>query len=288
LSLAEWLTRADHPLTARVFVNHVWARHFGAGIVSTVDNFGRSGAAPTNQALLDWLATDFAGNGWKIKRLHRLMMTSTAYRQDSAARGEALQADPDNVWLWRYTPRRLDGEVVRDAVLAVAGTLEAKMFGPPVSTKIKPSGEIVAVDETQPGRRSVYLLARRSALPSFLQVFDVPAMETNCTRRISSTSPLQSLAFMNSEFVKAQAANFAGRIMKEAPPESVADSKTAKRAIELALSRQPRKGELESILGFLKKQAAVYAALNGEALNRRVYTDLCQVLLSANEFIYVD
>ncbi len=199
-----------------------------------------------------------------------------------------MRTDPDNVWLWRYTPRRLDGEVVRDAVLAVSGKLETKMFGPPVSTKAMPSGEIVALDETQAGRRSIYLMARRSALPSFLQVFDVPAMETNCTRRVTSTSPLQSLAFMNSEFVKSQAGHFADRILKEAPPESAADSRTAGRAIELALAWQPRTGELDSIMGFLKKQAWRYPALTGEALRRRVYTDLCQVLLSANEFIYVD
>ena len=288
LAFAEWLTRPDHPLTARVFVNHVWAHHFGAGIVATLDNFGKSGAPPTNQPLLDWLATEFVAQGWKIKPLHRLIMTSTAYRQDSVARPVALKADPDDTLLWRFPPRRLEGEVIRDAVLAVSGTLDLKMFGEPVPTRTKPTGEVVPVEEGQSGRRSVYQVVRRSAPQSFLQVFDAPVMETNCTRRVNSTSALQSLAFMNSEFAKGQAERFARRIIKEAPPESNADVRTVKRAVELAFARPPREVELESMMAFLGKQATRYPMLAPEALTLRVYADLCQVLLSANEFVYVD
>lgn len=288
LAFAEWITRPDHPLTARVFVNHVWARHFGAGIVPTPDNFGKSGAAPTNQLLLDWLATGFVAQGWKVKELHRLIMTSTAYRQDSMPRGQGLNTDPDNVLLWRFSPRRLEGEVIRDAVLAVSGTLDLKMFGAPVPTRTKPSGEIVAVEQADSGRRSVYQLVRRSAPQSFLQVFDAPVMETNCTRRVNSTSALQSLAFMNSEFVTAEAERFARRIMSEASPKSNADPGTVKRAVELAFARPPRDSELENMVAFLGKQAARYPALEPKALTMRLYADLCQVLLSANEFVYVD
>ncbi len=288
LAFAEWLTRPDHPLTARVFVNHVWAHHFGAGVVPTLDNFGKSGAAPTNQALLDWLATEFVAKGWKLKSLHRIIMTSTVYRQDSVSRADALKADPDNVLLWRYTPRRLEGEVIRDAVLAVSGTLDLKMFGEPVPAKTKPNGEVVPLEEPQSGRRSVYQVVRRSAPQSFLQVFDAPVMETNCTRRVNSTSALQSLAFMNSEFATRKAELFAQRILKEAPPESGDDERTVKRALELAFSRPPRDGEVENMVAFIRKQSGKYPSLNGEALTKRVYADLCQVLISANEFVYVD
>ena len=287
LAFVDWLTRPDHPLTARVFVNQVWARHFGVGIVPSLDNFGKSGTAPTNQPLLDWLATEFVAQGWKLKSLHRSIMTSTAYRQDSAGRGAQLRADPDNVLLWRFTPRRLEGEAIRDAVLAVAGTLELKMFGEPVPTRTKPSGEIVPVEETNSGRRSVYQLVRRSAPQSFLQVFDAPVMDTNCPRRVTSTSALQSLAFMNSEFAREQATRFAQRILKEAPLESN-DRARVKRAVELAFGRLPRDGELDSMVAFLGKQAKRYPAVAPEALTPRIYADLCQVLLSANEFVYVE
>jgi hypothetical protein len=288
LAFAEWVTRADHPLTARVFVNQVWAHHFGTGIVPTLDNFGKSGAPPTNQPLLDWLATQFVANGWKIKSLHRLIMTSTAYRQDSSERASGLSADPETVLLWRFPPRRLEGEAVRDAILAVSGTLDLKMFGEPVQTKTKKTGEVVPVDETQNGRRSIYQVVRRSAPQSFLQVFDAPVMETNCTRRVNTTSALQSLALMNSEFAAAQAERFARRITKDVSPESNADVRTVKRAVELALARPPRQGELNAMVAFLGKQATRYSGLAPEALRLRVYTDLCQVLLSANEFVYVD
>jgi hypothetical protein len=123
-ALAEWLTRADHPLTARVMVNRIWAGHFGAGIVSSLDNFGRSGAAPTNQPLLDWLATQFVERGWSVKAIHRLILTSSVYRQASAARQDALAIDPENKLLWRMPPWRLEAEIVRDAVLEAAGTLD--------------------------------------------------------------------------------------------------------------------------------------------------------------------
>ena len=215
-------------------------------------------------------------------------MTSTAYLQDSASRGEGLKADPDNVLLWRFAPRRLEGEVIRDSVLAVSGTLDLKMYGEPVPTKTKPTGEVVPIEEPRSGRRSVYQLVRRSAPQSFLQVFDAPVMETNCTRRVNSTSALQSLAFMNSEFATKKAELFAQRVLKEAPPQSETDPQAVKRAVELAFGRPPRDSELENMMAFLRKQAAKYPSLAADALTARVYADLCQVLISANEFVYVD
>ena len=215
-------------------------------------------------------------------------MTSTAYRQDSAARPDALKADPENVLVWRFTPRRLEGEVIRDAVLAVSGTLDLKMYGEPVHTKTKPTGEVVPIEDPKSGRRSVYQLVRRSAPQSFLQVFDAPVMETNCTRRVNSTSALQSLAFMNSEFATKKAELFAQRVLKEAPPQSGTDTQAIKRAIELAFGRPARNDELENMVVFIGKQSAKYPNLTSEALTMRVYADLCQVLMSTSEFVYVD
>lgn len=289
-ALAQWLTRSEHPLTARVMVNHIWAHHFGEGLVPTPDNFGKSGLPPSNQPLLDWLATEFVRQGWSIKAMHRTIMKSAAYRQSSHARPDGLKVDPENQLLWRMTPRRLEAEIVRDAVLKVAGTLDRKMYGEPVKTKVKPSGEIVPVDETQPGRRSIYQLARRSALPTFLEVFDAPIMETNCTRRPVSTSATQALALMNSEFLGAQAEHFARRVLNEVPPSQsgLADAKSAGHAIQLAFSRKPTVRELDLILAFAGRQAARYPELSGHDLALQVYSDLCLTLFSANEFIYVD
>jgi hypothetical protein len=162
------------------------------------------------------------------------------------------------------------------------------MYGEPVPTKTKPTGEVVPIEEPKSGRRSVYQMVRRSAPQSFLQVFDAPVMETNCTRRVNSTSALQSLAFMNSEFATKKAEWFAQRVLKDAPPQSETDTTTIRRAVELAFGRPPRDSELENMALFIRKQATKYPNLTGEALKTRVYADLCQVLISANEFVYVD
>ena len=291
-ALAEWLTRPDHPLTARVMVNHIWARHFGEGLVPTRENFGKSGLPPTNQPLLDWLATEFVRQGWSIKAMHRLIMTSAAYRQSSRTRPDGLKVDPENQLLWRMPPRRLEAEIVRDAVLKAAGTLDPKMYGEPVRTKTKPSGEIVPVDETQAGRRSIYQLVRRLGLQTFLEVFDAPIMETNCTRRPTSISASQALALMNGEFVGAHAEQFARRVLSEVPASpawaNLADPKTITHAVRLAFSREPSAQELELMQTFVGRQAARYPSLSGQGLALQVYSDLCLTLFSANEFIYVD
>jgi hypothetical protein len=284
-ALAEWLTHSNHPLTARVMVNRIWAGHFGTGIVPTLDNFGRSGAAPTNQPLLDWLATQFVERGWSVKAIHRLILTSTVYRQESAARQDGLAMDPENKLLWRMPPRRLEAEIVRDAVLEAAGTLDYKMFGEPVETHTKPSGEVVPVDDTCGGRRSVYQLVRRSLPQSFLNAFDAPVMEINCTRRVTSTSATQALALMNSEFITAQAGHFAKRVLKESPGS---DENRVRYAFRIALARTPAGSEMDRLLTFLEKQAGRYTDVNPSTRTERAYTDLCQALLSTNEFIYID
>ncbi|NQV24557.1 MAG: DUF1553 domain-containing protein, partial [Rhodopirellula sp.] len=243
LAFAEWLTSPDHPLTARVIVNRIWQHHFGRRIVATPDNFGATGAAPTHPQLLDWLAVRFMRDGWSAKKLHKLIMTSTAYRQmskrtaDNDAPGavDLDSIDPDNTLLSRMTLRRLEAESLRDAIIATSGQLDDKRGGPPVMLKPLPDGQQTIPNQQ---RRSVYLLARRSNPATFMRVFDYPVIDVNCTRRSTSATPLQSLTMINSEFLTASAEHFAKRIQTEAGPQAALPRKI-EIAYRLALSRAP-------------------------------------------------
>jgi hypothetical protein len=264
LAFAKWLTNPTHPLTARVIVNRIWQGHFGTGIVATPDNFGTNGAAPTNQELLDTLAIDFVKNGWKAKRLHKLIMLSTAYRQsaqqlDQPWLAKARTVDPDNALLWRMNLRRLDAESVRDSVMAVAGKLDTTAFGPAIELEMRPDGlQIVSSKEPESAkwRRSVYLTSRRTYPMTFLGVFDYPIIDTNCSRRVPSATPLQSLTMMNDDFVLQSAAALAER----------ADGDIT-RAYLIALARKPTEKE--------RQWGAPIKTLT-------------QALLSSNEFLYID
>jgi hypothetical protein len=303
LAFARWLTQPDHPLTARVLVNRLWHHHFGQGIVATPDNFGRTGALPSHPELLDWLATEFIARGWSIKEMHRLIMTSSAYRQtsriDPVARADAKTLDPENRLLWRQRLRRLEAEALRDAVLAVAGNLNPQMFGPPVpmqrlgNARRLELGEIVVATDPSGDRRSIYLQLRRSQPLTFLQLFDQPVIETNCTRRETSTVASQALTLLNSDFMVRQAEMFAGRVLKENPAAS------ASHALLLAFGRSTSQQESAQLVAFLDSQTARYIGLpaspgvktvapRGAEARRRAMVDLCHMLLSANEFAYVD
>ena len=159
LAFAKWLTRADHPLTARVRVNRIWMHYFGRGIVNTPADFGKMGARPTHPRLLDWLATRLVADGWRQKRLHRLILISTAYRQSSSPNAKMTAIDPENKLLGSWRPRRLEGEAIRDAILAVAGKLNRKMFGKPVLDKQHKDGRVTVADTPEGNRGSVYLIA---------------------------------------------------------------------------------------------------------------------------------
>ncbi|MFN0100969.1 MAG: PSD1 and planctomycete cytochrome C domain-containing protein [Bryobacteraceae bacterium] len=265
LAFAEWLTNPDHPLTARVIVNRIWQGHFGTGIVATSDNFGTTGAQPTNQPLLDYLALDFINNGWSAKRLHKQIMLSTAYRQSSQQNERGKAADPDNTLLWRMNLRRLDAEALRDSVIAAAGKLDLTAGGPPIQLEMRPDGlQVVSSKEPESAkwRRSVYLTHRRTYPMSFLGVFDYPIIDTNCVRRVPSATPLQSLTMLNDEFV-CQAAD---ALAKRA--ENNIDA-----AYLLAFSRKPSDAEREVAAKFLTKMP---------------FKAFAQALLSGNEFLYVD
>jgi hypothetical protein len=279
LAFAEWLTRPDHPLTARVLVNRLWLHHFGEGIVATPDNFGHAGAPASDPELLDWLATEFVARGWSIKTIHRLIMTSRAYRQVSTFNATAQKVDPDNRLLWRQRLRRLEAEALRDAILMVSGALNPDMHGPPVPMQRHADGEVTTPLDARGNRRSIYLQVRRSQPLTLLQVFDQPVIETNCTRRGTSTVASQALTLLNSDFLARQAEAFATRVLAEKPDDQ------AGHALLLAFGRPAQETERRKLNAFLETQAARY---KGADARRWAVTDLCQMLLSANEFAYVD
>jgi hypothetical protein len=284
LALARWITSPDNPLTARVLVNRLWQHHFGTGLVATPDNLGRSGARPTHPELLDYLAAEFVRSGWSVKAMHRLVLHSAAYRQASAPRAELARADPDNRLLGRFPLRRLDAEALRDAMLHVAGELDRRAGGPYIPTRRTSEG-VVDVAESQDGarRRSVYLQQRRSQVVTFLQLFDAPSVVTGCSVRPTSTVPLQALALLNSDFARARARSFARRLQHEAGTDTV---RRLALAFRLACGRPPEAEQREAAHRFLAAQRQVYA---GKAdAEERMWTDLCQMALASNAFLYVE
>src|SRR5262245_47203376 len=260
--LAEWIAGKDNPFTARVFVNRVWQYHFGRGIVPSTNDFGKLGEQPTHPELLDWLASEFmepstpgpstpvatgvlGGQPWTLKRLHKLIMTSSVYQLSATADAANLKADPANALLWRFNMRRLSGEEVRDSILAVSGSLNLKQFGP--STYPKIPKEVLA-GQSVPGqgwptsppeegnRRSVYAHVKRSLRVPILVGFDQPDPDSSCPVRYVTTVPTQSFGLLNGEFANEQAGAFAMRLLAEAPNDVSAQ---VKRAIRLTTGRTP-------------------------------------------------
>lgn len=285
LAFANWLTQPESrpaALVARVMVNRIWQQHFGHGLVSTPDNFGHSGSAPSHPELLEYLAGEFIRSGWSIKAVHRLIVRSAIFRQSSGERDTALQVDPDNRLLWRYPLRRLDAEAMRDAMLAVSGELDNRLFGPYVPTTMRTDGNVV-VDATHAGgrRRALYLQQRRTRMSSLLTLFDAPAMVNTCGRRNTSTVPLQSLALLNSSFVRRRSAALASRIVT---PAASGDETRVNHAIRLTFGREPEDAERAAGVAFLRGQRDYYDK-NAE---QKAMIDLCQMLLASNAFLYVE
>jgi len=262
LALARWLTQPKHPLTARVVANRIWQQHFGRGIVATAEDFGKTGSAPTHPELLDWLAVDFVKNGWSLKHLHRVIMKSTAWRQQSRTRKDAAAVDPENTLLWRMPLRRMDAEVVRDSMLAVAGRLNLKMYGPAVALKTLPDGQVEAVDSDEGNRRSIYLLHRRSTPLTVLETFDAPRLTTNCIKRRTSNVVSQALLMFNSGFVDRQAEDLAGKIA--ATNEGIADQ--VNEAYVRILGRPANPKEAERAKQFLLTQQTAYSTTDTPAV----------------------
>jgi hypothetical protein len=261
--LAHWLTRPDHPLTARVMVNRVWQWHFGDGIVRTPSNFGKLGERPTHPELLDHLAHEFVRSGWSIKKLHRLIMLSATYQQDSEAAPQAVKADPDNRLFGRMNRRRLEAEAVRDALLAVSGQLDRTMKGPATRSFATP-------------RRTLYLMTIRSDRSGFGPLFDSADSTAPVDRRTISTVAPQALFLMNNPFAVAQARALARRLMT-----AETDRQRIGRAYALLYGRPPAAEEVAIGLELL-------AASRKRGAEERAWEDYCQVLLCANELVYVD
>ena len=258
LALARWLTDWKSPaggLAARVMVNRVWQNLFGRGIAETSENLGRSGSAPSHPELLEYLACQFVAEGRHVKPLIKQIMLSAVYRQsaeplaaDSPAANRAAEVDPTNRLLWRMPLRRLEAEIVRDAILAASGRLDTSLGGPPLPLETRSDGLVVLEEKKLPTptaacRRSLYILARRNYHLSMLGVFDEPTMSTNCTRRQQSAVVLQSLAMLNDGFVLEEATQFARRVLATAGR----DSRPAQidLAFRIALGRPPSAAEVE-------------------------------------------
>ncbi len=286
LGLANWLLHSEGrpaALVARVHVNRIWSEYFGRGIVATTDNLGQSGSPPTHPELINELAASFIQSGWNQKSVHRQILLSTTYRQSSAPRREAIEADPDNRLYWRFPVRRLQAELIRDAMLAISGQLDATPFGPYVPTRQTAVGEVV-VNPQDAGarRRSVYLQQRRSQTLSMLKVFDAPAIATVCTTRPSSTVPLQSLSLLNSDFAVLTAEAFAKRLRAETDGT---DAALIQRAWLLAVARAPTAAEQQISAEFLAGQRAQYT---GDQAAEWGLADFCQMLLASNSFLYLE
>lgn len=294
LAFARWLTQPDHPLTARVWVNQMWLRHFGRGIVASPSNFGRSGVAPSHPELLDWLATEFVRTGWSIKSMHRVMMTSSAYRQASVSSGESLAADPENILVSRMPLRRLDSDALYDSVLRASGRLNPRRFGPPEQIETRPDKEVVPKGAPEGYRRSVYVLHKRQSPVTMFDVFDQPAMTPNCIERRQSTVSTQALQMMNGTIVWEHAKYMAGRIIDEIGDDS---SEQVEQAFLRALGRSPRPPEKQELVASYAEFARLWperiARDNPQSPQAHLakwmsLTTVCHTLLNSAEFAYVD
>jgi hypothetical protein len=292
--LAEWIANPQNPLTARVIVNRLWHYHFGRGIVATPSDFGKTGLAPSHPELLDWLAADLVAGGWRLKRAHKLIMTSRTYRQSSHVRSEAGEAiDPGNVLLWRQNLRRLEAEAVRDNVLAVSGRLNRKMGGrgffPTLSKEVlssqsKPGLGWDRSSKEEQGRRSVYIFSKRTLGVPLLESFDAASPDTPTAARPTTTIAPQALTLLNSTFLEERAYDLAGRLMVEGGNSPRAN---IERLFRLALGRPPDAEESKIAHAYFERSLQETRPM-GPASYREALTMLCKVVLNLNEMVYVD
>ena len=287
--LANWIASPDNPLTARVMANRIWQHHFGRGIVRSPNNFGLQGDAPTHPELLDWLAGELINEGWRLKPLHRIIMTSQAYQMSSQGRTDGLKKDPANDAFWRFDVRRLTAEEIRDSILAINGTLNPKMFGPSIYVEIPKE---VLAGQSRPGqgwgksspeeqaRRSIYIHAKRSLLTPILESFDVAETDRPTPVRFTTVQPTQALGMINSEFLNRQAELFAARLRREAGPDV---RQQVRLGLHLATSREPTRVEVQRGMELIhslqqQEQAAPELALKY----------FCLMVLNLNEVVYLN
>ncbi len=306
LALANCLASEQNPLTARVMVNRIWQHHFGRGLVGTPNDFGHMGDRPWNPELLDWLATEFMRTGWSVKAMHRLILMSRTYQQTSEFQNaENERIDPENRWLWKMPLQRLEGEAIRDAILATSGALNLKAGGPGVFPEVDPEvlrGAAyqrwpVTTDGPELWRRSVYVTQMRSITAPIMDLFDPPENIGSCARRDVTTIAPQALELLNNKFVANQALVFAERIRNEKGRDLAGE---VQRGYALALGRAPEPRELALAAEFISRQEAYHRNHNPALLERGVdpaetlppdkaaLADFCHSLFNLNEFVYVN
>jgi cytochrome c553 len=299
MQLAQSLADPSNPLTARVMVNRLWLHHFGRGIVASPDNFGLQGKPPSHPLLLDWLAGEFVDGGWSIKQMHRLMVTSNTYRMSSRAENARFeQLNPQNILLHRMNIKRLEGEAIRDGLLAISGRLDERRYGPGVMPHLTPFMEGRGRPRRSgpldgDGRRSVYISVRRNFLTPLFLAFDLPSPSSTIGRRSVSNVPAQALTMMNNPFVIQQAGLWSSRTLEDlqandgrpsAESNNDLTRQRIRRLYETAFSRLPTDDEFTATLGFLTEQGKEYNGPN----DPRTWADLCHVLLNVKEFVFVN
>jgi mono/diheme cytochrome c family protein len=269
-ALANWMTDAESGaghLAARVIVNRLWQHHFGKGIVTTPNDFGFPGERPTHPELLDWLALNLIDGGWKLKRMHKLMMTSNLYMQSGEHDEERAKIDRENNWYWRRAPQRLEGEAIRDSMLSVSGQLDRKMFGP---------GTL----DANMKRRSIYFFIKRSSLIPVMMLFDWPEHLVSIGQRTSTTVAPQALMFMNSQQGRSYAETLAASLFGKSDAIGL--------AYRSAIGREPSTDERKLAEAFIAGQSSEYRSAGRNDADKVALADLCQTIFSMNEFVYVD
>jgi hypothetical protein len=292
-ALARWLVSPDNPLSARVMANRIWQHHFSRGIVRSSSNFGMLGDPPTHPELLDWLATELVASNWRLKSLHKLILTSQAYRAAAAPATEALQTDPLNDSMWRFDMRRLSAEELRDSIHVASGAFNPKMFGPGVYPSIPKE---VMAGQSRPGagwgdsspeeqaRRSIYAFSKRSLITPILADFDLADTDTSCPVRFTTTQPTQALGMMNGEFLQQQARVFAERVRREAGGPDAADVPSqVRRALEIALVRPATDAEVDRGVALIDRLDDTDGVSPSRAMEL-----FCLMVLNLNEFAYLD
>ena len=299
LTLARWIADRENPLTARVIVNRVWQFHFGAGLVRSPNDFGSIGQKPTHPELLDWLANWFIEQGWSLKKLHQLIMTSNSYRMSRSNVAAYREQDLENRLLWRFPYTRLEVEVIRDSVLAVSGHLNRKMFGPSMLPEVPPAAleghpdpdEIwKASEEAEASRRTIYAFIKRLMIIPMLEVLDFcDTSRSSAKRAVTSIAP-QALTLFNSDFITRQSHYFTERLISEVGLDF---DKLIERAYRLTLCRPPTGYELESMRDFLRREmeASLWESTKVNDRNevrRAALHQMCRVMFNLNEFVYPD
>ena len=301
-ALADWITDVDQgggTLLARVIVNRVWQHHFGYGLARTPSDFGVRGDPPTHPKLLEYLTNDFISNGWRIKRLHRMILTSAVWQQSSngsPTRNRGLQVDPQNRLMWRMLPQRLEAEALRDSMLATSGTLNTQAGGPGFKPYIQPEANLArniqgdayptnAKDDPSTRRRSIYMFHKRLIPYPLFQAFDRPDFLASCAQRQNTTVAPQAMALLNDRFVRDVARDFALRLLDENGDDDVL---LIQQSFRRAFSRFPAANEAATANEFVRMQTAARQARGEKDARIEAVTDLCQSLFGLNEFIYVD